>query len=235
MKKWKIYVLINKKNGKKYIGTTSQSVSKRWCSGANYRNQPFGKEIEKYGWDNFEHFVLIDNLDECTAFEVEKELIKKYRTNDKQYGYNISSGGKGCALSPTSETRKKLSDANKGKNAKTVYQYSLDGKFIKEWNSTPEIKEILGFKKWGILSCCSGKQNKAYGYIWLHEKNDKEALRRTLCRRENLDKEKVNKIRYDYETKNKTFLELASEYGLTTKIISNIVKNKTYFAKNVCQ
>ena len=140
-------------------------------------------------------------MDECTAFEVEKELIKKYRTNDKKYGYNVSSGGKGCSLSPTSETRKKLSDANKGKNAKTVYQYSLDGKFIKEWNSTTEIKEMLGFKKCGILSCCSGKQNKAYGYIWLHEKNDKEAIRRMLCRREKLDKEKVNKIRYDYESK----------------------------------
>ena len=235
MKKWKIYVLINKKNGKKYIGTTSQNVNKRWCNGVNYRNQPFGKEIQKYGWSNFEHFVLIENLEEDTAFEVEKALIKKYKTNEKEYGYNVSSGGKGCKLTPTSETRKKLSKANKGKNAKSVYQYSLDGKFMKEWKSTTEIREVLGFKKWGILSCCVGKQNKAYGYIWLHEKDDEEAVRRTLCRRDNLNEEKVIEIRNRYKTENKTFLELANEYGLTTKIISNILKNKTYSVKNVCQ
>ena len=94
--KYIIYVHENKINGKKYIGQTSKSLERRSrANGIGYHhNQYFKEEIEKYGWDNFNHIVLFENLDSDIADEIEKSLIAKYNTMDERYGYNIQSGGK---------------------------------------------------------------------------------------------------------------------------------------------
>lgn len=231
MKKWKVYVLINKINRKMYIGTTSQNEKDRWGHGKSYKRQDFGKAVKEYGWDNFEHIILIEGLEEDAAYEVEKELIKKYKTNDVRYGYNISAGGKGNSRKTSKETKEKISKTNMNKNGKKVFQYSEDGKFIKEWESASEIERILGTKKWDISYCCLGKQNKTHGYIWLYERNDMEALSRISRKRENIDMEKAREIRKRYENGNYTYSQLAKEYGSTIKIISNIIKLKTYKEK----
>ena len=66
----------------------------RWRGGGGYRNQKAMYEaILKYGWDNIKHIVLISNLKEDMAMEVEKALIEKYSTQDTLYGYNTKNGG----------------------------------------------------------------------------------------------------------------------------------------------
>lgn len=89
-----IYAHINKINGKIYIGQTQQNVSKRWQNGYGYvDNDYFYKAINKYGWDGFEHIVLFENLTPEMADIIEIELIKKYKSNIREFGYNISNGG----------------------------------------------------------------------------------------------------------------------------------------------
>lgn len=90
----KIYVHINKINGKMYIGQTCLSLERRaGKDGKLYLECPiFGQAIKKYGWNNFSHIVLIDNLSQEEANIIEKELIKKYDTISN--GYNIAPGGK---------------------------------------------------------------------------------------------------------------------------------------------
>ena len=63
---------------------------------------------------------------------------------------------------------KKVSDVLKNypKFSKPVYQYTLDGKFIKEWQSSKEIERQLGYKHQAISRCCNSKHKSAYGYIW---------------------------------------------------------------------
>ena len=102
-------------NGKRYIGITRRKVNVRWQNGKGYkRNEYFWRAIQKYEWDNFEHIIIENNLTKEQAENMEIELIAKYRSNDREYGYNIESGGN--AIGRTSdETRKKISDANKGK------------------------------------------------------------------------------------------------------------------------
>ena len=64
-------------NGKLYIGVTRQEPKKRWRSGGGYRNQKAMYEaILKYGWDNIKHIVLVSNLKEDMAMEIEKALIE---------------------------------------------------------------------------------------------------------------------------------------------------------------
>lgn len=53
-------------------------------------------------------------------------------------------------------------------HSKTVYQYTIDGKFVKEWVSASEIEHQLGFIKSAISACCLGKGHTAYGYKWTY-------------------------------------------------------------------
>ena len=55
-----------------------------------------------------------------------------------------------------------------GKKSKPVYQYDLEGNFIKEWDSLNEIRRTKQFDSCLIGRCCNNKpyHNTAYGYIW---------------------------------------------------------------------
>ena len=80
--------------GRIYIGITSQNVKIRWGGGSNYRgNIYFTRAIKKYGWENFKHEIIATDLTESEAKNMEIELIKQYRSNERKYGFNISSGG----------------------------------------------------------------------------------------------------------------------------------------------
>lgn len=110
-----VYQHINKINGKRYIGLTRQTPELRWgLNGINYRDKcpHFWNAIEKYGWDNFDHIVIKTGLTKDEACALEIQLINQYQTQDKEFGYNILSGG--TAPSIPEETRYKMSIAMKG-------------------------------------------------------------------------------------------------------------------------
>lgn len=113
-RKFKVYVHIAP-NGKRYIGITSMYVNKRWGRGAGYKqNKYFTKAIKKYGWDNFKHEILYENLTKEEACAKEIELIKQFKSNNPQYGYNLSSGGTANIYKhkkATEETKKRMSEA----------------------------------------------------------------------------------------------------------------------------
>lgn len=74
----------------------------------------FYRAIQKYGWNTFRHEILYTNLSKEEACNIEKFLIRKYKTTSKKYGYNIGLGGEGSA-SVSEATKKKISESNKGK------------------------------------------------------------------------------------------------------------------------
>ena len=92
-----IYMHRNKINNKVYIGQTVQDyLQDRWKNGKGYKTcYYFYNAIQKYGWDNFEHIVLEQN-ENWTQEELnnkEKYYIAKYKSNNPEYGYNITDGG----------------------------------------------------------------------------------------------------------------------------------------------
>ena len=90
---------------------------KRWKNGLGYQTQErFYRAIKKYGWNNFEHIVLYSNLTKEEACAKEQELILLYKTQDREFGYNSTSGGEFCELSI--ETREKMSELQKGRICK---------------------------------------------------------------------------------------------------------------------
>lgn len=120
-RKYCVYCHLNKINNKAYIGITKQDVKVRWgAHGSHYgKNTHFGRAIQKYGWDNFEHIILFENLTKKEACKKEIWLIALFGTQNPELGYNISPGGDlgwtGCHLSD--ETKQKISESHKGLHA----------------------------------------------------------------------------------------------------------------------
>lgn len=224
MNNYIVYMHINKVNGKRYIGITSQPSEKiRWKRGSGYAKQKrFYSAIKCYGWDNFEHLVLERGLSKEQAEKREAELIAEYKSNDLNHGYNIENGGVIRKLSDeqkehlrkintgkkhSEETKKRMSEAQKkvnhswlygqkqsqetiakrfanmsgsnNPNARTVYQYDLNGKLIAKYNCMQDAVKSLGILNSSHISrCCNGVRNKAHGYMWSYVLEEKEPYAR---------------------------------------------------------
>ena len=55
------------------------------------------------------------------------------------------------------------------KRMKPIIQYSLDGKYLKEYAGAVAVQK---YQEANITACCRGKLNSAYGYIWRYKTTD---------------------------------------------------------------
>lgn len=87
-----------------------------------------------------------ENLEWCT----QSENIKAYRSN-----HTILRGHRKISGTPRKPTR-----------TEPIYQLTLDGEKIKEWENAWTIGTQLGYRTSSIWECCDGKRHTAYGYKW---------------------------------------------------------------------
>jgi group I intron endonuclease len=123
-----IYKITNQINGKVYIGKSKNPTNrfKRHLYVANHKDtgpnqfRPIHAAILKYGKENFELEIVEECDSEEKVFERERYWISYYKSNLKRHpdtGYNLTDGGEGASgLSPSLETRHKISLANSGDN-----------------------------------------------------------------------------------------------------------------------
>lgn len=166
-------------SGKIYIGITSVSPEKRWRKGHGYihgRPTPFSNAINKYGWDNIKHEILLENISEGEAKYAEKYLIKWYKLH--HLSYNVTDGGDiGGSLVGENHPMYGRHETNPmfgirgsaNPNAIKVYQYDREGNYIKSWDSIVEAAATFDNKnsaQTGITACCKHKLPACKGYIW---------------------------------------------------------------------
>ena len=111
-----VYIHINKKDGYKvYVGQARGRVKGRWNNGTGYKGQYFwNKGIKKYNWkEDYIHIVLCYGLTQEQVDDLEIALIAIFKSTDKELGYNIAHGGNSVGMH-SEETRKKISESNKG-------------------------------------------------------------------------------------------------------------------------
>ena len=127
MASYSLYIHTNKISNKKYIGITNQiPASKRWKNGFGYKKSPrFFNAIVKYGWNNFYHQIIYENLTKEEAETLEKEYIKKYDTTNEQYGYNMQKGGGITNLSELTKYKIKVANTGKKHSLQTRKKMSL--------------------------------------------------------------------------------------------------------------
>ncbi len=89
------------------------------------------------------------------------QLSKKYNLNYFALGDRLR---KGIDIEKAIETD--FLTKNNKITSKEVFQYDLQGNFIKKYPSTAEIERTLGIQSISISKCCRGLQKTAGGYKW---------------------------------------------------------------------
>lgn len=119
-----------------YVGITCQKPQERWgIDGNKYKGQLIFNAINKYGWDNIKHEILMSNLTEKQASLAERLFIGYWDLTNRDKGYNLTEGGLHGARH-TQETKDKISRGNKGKrrSEETKEKLSEQRKGEKSWN-----------------------------------------------------------------------------------------------------
>jgi len=172
MSNYKVYVHVNKHNGKKYFGITQQNVEKRWQNGCGYiSNDHFFKSIKKYGWDGFHHWVLFSGLDKETACKIEQRLIEEHMTTNSYFGYNKDPGG--FVLTFSEEHKQKISEANK-RRTREFYQmvgkkHSRPVKCVETgetFESLTSAANAIGVRICSLCDALKGRSHTSGGYHW---------------------------------------------------------------------
>ena len=114
-----------------------------------------------------EHFIPNPNNLPCVNHKDEnKENNSVENLEYCTYEYNCNYGTR------NERAGKAISKAKKGipneKCSKKILQFTLDGEFIREWQSMAECTRN-GFDQSNVCNCCQGKRKSAYGYIWKYK------------------------------------------------------------------
>ena len=146
-----IYITTNLINGKKYIGSDSNNDKYYYGSGINLK-----MALKKYGKSNFKKDILCYSPIEFLR-EMEEYYCEYYNVELSPIFYNCTNKGLGSIKGvPHSRGNK-------------ILQYTLDGLFLKEWNSYTDVLDTLKIKTLG--AALTEKQKTAGGFIWKYKLN----------------------------------------------------------------
>lgn len=163
-----VYCHVKKTDGKCfYVGKGTGNRYKTTYS----RNRYWEDIVTKHG---FTPLILINNISEQTAFELESVICKQVGY-DQLTNIRKEEGWGGHSHQP--ETIKKLS--------KPVLQYTKSGILIKQWDSATQAAKFL--KKShsaAITECCRGFRKSIYGFIWRHIDNPIDELPKYIHKKE---------------------------------------------------
>lgn len=190
-----VYMIKNILNSKTYIGSSS-NIRRRLQTHINHlqkgrhANKHLLSAYNKYGQKSFVFCVLetCEPIKDTILF-----LEQKYLDLNPEYN-NATIAENNAGWHHTKEACEKIRKANIGtcrswnkdhkyasakplkkenyinyNRLKPVYQYTLDGKFIKKHLSASFAGRELNVIGTSINDVCRGKQNSAYGYKWSYK------------------------------------------------------------------
>lgn len=170
-------------NKKVYIGITSKTPETRWQHGKGYPNNPhFTNAIVKYGWDNIEHKILFEDLEEQVAKDIEIKLIEIWKSQNMCY--NLTGGGDGYkGIQHDEAFCERLAKRSRGNTwgamkTKPVLQLDKDSEeVINEFASARDAHKETGVH-YKYISRAIKKGFIAGGYRWKYKYADVEYVYR---------------------------------------------------------
>lgn len=179
-----IYCIKNKVTDMVYIGL-SKNIHNRWIE-HKYRlnthihpNAKLQNAWDKYGEDNFE-FIVLEKCDYDVIYEREKYWIKEYKSSEREFGYNLSTGGENTSEGST-WTNTQKENASKLRNPDKIIQIDIYGNIIKSWRSISHASRTLGLSNAIIKKCCEHKRSHCGNYLWFYSNDplihDKEYIK----------------------------------------------------------
>jgi len=183
----RVYIGSATRNGKK---DTEKGFLSRWNLHLsnlinNYNCTPkLQNAFKKYGLENirFEILEILEpNKKQAYYEDIETMYIAKFDSVNN--GWNVNINGRNCIGTPMrEEVKQKIGASNKGKNngmygkfgklnpnAKKVYQYDLEGNFVKEWDSARSVERILNIPYKQISQSFKTQSKYCKGFLWYCE------------------------------------------------------------------
>ena len=116
---------------------------------------------------------MCQNLTKDEACNKEIELIKKYNSTNRKYGYNISFGGFSGqgGLKRTDEQKAKFRDAQRKSRNKSfsewrICQFDIDGSLLNIYDYLSVASEQTGILAQTIRTACEKGYGHSKGFIW---------------------------------------------------------------------
>jgi len=250
-----IYTITNTKNGKIYVGKSRRLYSRKYqhftaLKKNKHSNSYLQSAVNKYGIDSFV-FAIMEYCVEENLGQREYFWIKRYNSDDREFGYNLDKVDENGKQIRTQESIDKMiaTIRNKpkaekcirsGKNnpkSKKIYQYSLDGEFLNEFESCHLAAENVGNPSlFTVISKIARNEfGMSSGFQWRYFKSDR--ISKYNLAEVNLDRLQKNNqllskkiIAYNLATnEEKEFdsISLAAKfYGISVSSISKIANGQ---------
>ncbi len=127
---------------------------------------------------DYEVEIILESNNYDFILQKEIEFIKIYGRIDLNSGtlVNLTNGGeKNNGRKVSQETKRKMSLIRTGKSKKgnKIYQYDLEGNFVKEWSSCREAERYLNLSETSINKCLTDKNLTGGGFYWSKFKKDR--------------------------------------------------------------
>lgn len=165
-----IYSAINKINGKRYVGQTTQELKVRIQNHrARAANPHLAAAFAKYGHENFEWEVLEKAADQKELDRLEKHYIFAFGTMDRHKGYNLKEGGGAGRMSE--EVRRKIAASKLGKPLSIKHREKLSSLKKGQWGGTDN-------PRYGRGNEVQGSGNPMYGKS--HSNSSRQAMSKSL-------------------------------------------------------
>lgn len=217
-----IYKIINKINGKYYVGS-SKDINERWHSHKYFLNKNCHKNDflqnawNKHGEENFE-FVIIEhlsnNITQKTLLKIEQKYLDLANV-EKYKCYNLSFKSTGGELSPYSKS--KISTKNSGTN---------NGFFGKKHSNDSIIK--MQEKRKSRIGCLAPNYGK---------KHSKDTINIYKSKRKGELNSSYDKVEYTLQHENTnqiihgTMYNLRNQYKFNRKCLSKLINGRIKYYK----
>lgn len=101
------------------------------------------------------------------------------------------------------EIKQRISINSSKRQGVPIYQYSLDGELIKQWDSASECARQTGYAQTAISNVCRQEQISAYGYLWKEVKDQRSIYEwvKNYKNKKDAGKPKKRVGQYDKNTK----------------------------------
>ena len=173
-----IYIITNKINGNRYIGSSNNIRRRLWKHRSLLRHNKHENSHLQNAWNKYtENNFIYSILEICEI----KNLLdrEQYYIDLLKPEYNIDISTKHKDFSP--ETRKLMKEnrnkcLNEGSiklSCKEIHQYDLDGNYLQTFNSVKEAAKSANIHTCTIQRYISGKFKHGGNYLWSFEKLDK--------------------------------------------------------------
>ena len=128
----------------------------------------------KHRADGYDSINLINNKYKEKQVLINRLIYDSFigikdKTNEIDHLNKIRNDNRLINLAEKTSKSNAANRSHTSKKCQPILQYTLEGKFVKEWDSMYQIKDVLNYHRGSISRCCTGKAKTAYKYTWKYK------------------------------------------------------------------